>query len=297
MSRWEYDRYFERSTPIRSDAGIRAKAGRKLGGERWWAKRWIAVLEGFSMGGRLTRGRSYARSGQVLSIDIAPGVVTARVQGSRPKPYTVTIKLAPLAPDMWARVIAEIAGRAIYLAKLLAGEMPAEIEEVFQAARTPLFPSRSRDLITDCSCPDFANPCKHVAAVYYLMGEEFDRDPFLIFTLRGLPRESLMEQLHSTGASDPAVAHAEEVVRESLAIDPVAFWSGAPISSDFVMDVRHPAVTAGLLRRLGDFPFWHGTQRLDESLTPTYTEGTERARDLYQRLCGESDATAQSRGT
>ena len=91
--------YYPKSTPIRKQGGIKAKSGGKLGGERWWAQRWIAVLDSFDLGARLTRGRSYARNGQVLSIEIASGVVAAKVQGSRAKPYKITIKLAPLSSE------------------------------------------------------------------------------------------------------------------------------------------------------------------------------------------------------
>jgi len=281
---WREYGYYPKSTPIRKEGGIKAKSGSKLGGERWWAKRWVAVLDSFNLGARLTRGRSYARSGQVLSIDIAPGVVTARVQGSRATPYTVTIKLAPLSPQAWERVIAELAGRAIFLAKLLAGEMPAEIEEAFQAAGTPLFPAKSRDLTTDCSCPDWSNPCKHIAAVYYLLGEEFDRDPFLIFTLRGLPRETLLDRLRAVAGTAEPAAPIRQLPPEPLASDATAFWSGTPPTGDLAADAHPSAVAAPLLRRLGDFPFWRGAESVLAALAPGYAEVAQRGRDCYLRL-------------
>lgn len=281
---WRDYEHFPKSTPIRKEGGIKAKGGRALGGERWWAKRWIAVLESFNLGGRLTRGRSYARSGQVLSVDITPGVVYAKVQGSRATPYKVTIKLAPLTAQAWERVVTELAGRAIFLAKLLAGEMPTEIEEVFQAAGTPLFPTTSRDLTTDCSCPDWSNPCKHIAAVYYLLGEEFDRDPFLIFTLRGLPREALLDRLRAVAGTLESAAPRRDITPEPLASDPMTFWSGSPVAHDVPGDAHPSAVTAPLLRRLGDFPFWRGAEPVLAALSPGYAEAAQRARDCYLRL-------------
>jgi len=194
---WYRDYYprYPRSTPRKARGGIKAQSKRGDFGESWWAKRWIAVLEGFDIGARLGRGRSYARSGQVLSVDVEPARVKAKVQGSRPQPYDITIKVKALTAQEWDRVLASLGGQALYAARLLAGEMPQDIETVFADAGVSLFPGRRADLETDCSCPDWSNPCKHIAAVYYLLGEEFDRDPFLIFKLRGLPREELFSRL------------------------------------------------------------------------------------------------------
>lgn len=188
--------YGYRYTPSRPKAvkgGIKAQS--KSFGKSWWAKRWIAVLESFHIGARLGRGRSYARSGQVIDISIESGFIKARVQGSRSTPYKVSILLKPLSDKEWNEVTKVMADKAIYAAKLLAGEMPQDIEEVFKTARVSLFPERLHDMKTDCSCPDYSNPCKHIAAVYYIIGEEFDRDPFLIFRLRGMQREKLMDSI------------------------------------------------------------------------------------------------------
>jgi uncharacterized Zn finger protein len=157
----------------------------------WWATRWLAVLAGFDIGARLGRGRSYAHNGQVLSIDIARGEVKAKVQGSRPKPYDITIGVKQLSAKDWAKLVKALGGQALFVAKLLADEMPQDIETVFKDAGLSLFPGQRADLTTACSCPDWSNPCKHIAADYYLLGEEFDRDTFLIFRLRGLSREEL----------------------------------------------------------------------------------------------------------
>jgi uncharacterized Zn finger protein len=178
---WSYE---ERTRPRPAD-GIRAQTQRGRFGQTWWAGRWIAALERLVDPGRLSRGRSYARGGQVLTLDVTSGGVTSQVQGSRPRPYKVHIGFRHLSEPEWDRVIAAMAGEAIYAAKLLAGEMPAEVESVFRSAGAALFPASDNDLLTDCSCPDWSNPCKHVAAVHYLLGERFDTDPFLIFLLRG----------------------------------------------------------------------------------------------------------------
>ena len=174
-----YREFFPRSRPRAAKGGIKSQSKRGAFGQSWWAKRWIAVLESFDIGARLGRGRSYARQGQVVSIDVEPGIVKAKVQGTQPRPYSIKIKLKPLSDQDWDKVTEAMASQAIFAAKLLAGEMPADIEEAFDAVNVALFPTAETDLDTDCSCPDWANPCKHIAAVYYLLAERFDEDPFL----------------------------------------------------------------------------------------------------------------------
>ncbi|MBN1944445.1 MAG: SWIM zinc finger family protein [Bradymonadales bacterium] len=210
----DYPRYTP-SSPIPTKGGIKARSKRGAFGESWWARRWIAVLESFHIGARLSRGRNYARQGQVTEIDIVEGMVTAKVQGSRAKPYKVTIRIKTLGPEEWTRVARAMGGEALLVAKLLAGEMPQEIETVFQQAGLSLFPSRSQDLQTDCSCPDWSNPCKHIAAVYYLIGEEFDRDPFLLFKIRGLDRSGLLALLGDSAPEPEARSLKPEEGREA----------------------------------------------------------------------------------
>jgi uncharacterized Zn finger protein len=189
-------------------------------------------------GGRLGRGRAYARSGQVLEFDLRPGLVTARVQGSRRTPYEVVIE-APVADDAaWAAVEAAMAQRAAHLARLLAGEMPPEIEDVFDSVGVALFPRRARDLRGSCSCPDWGDPCKHVAAVYYLLAEAFDRDPFLVLAWRGRTRERLLAELHAVaGVSDAPAASPE-------ALPVVASSAEGLLGGSFLPDLADPALPA-----------------------------------------------------
>lgn len=175
--------------------GIRARSTRGAIGETWWSRRFVDLLESFNIGARLQRGRAYARGGQVLNLTVESGVVEARVQGSRVRPYRITIELATLSPSEWDRVEAAMVERAVFLARLLAGEMPPEIEEVFTAHAIALFPASRRDLVWDCSCPDWGDPCKHVAAVLLILAEAFDRDPFLVFHWRGRSRDELLVSL------------------------------------------------------------------------------------------------------
>jgi uncharacterized Zn finger protein len=183
------------SRPRRVEGGIKARSKRGAIGEQWWSRRFIAVLESYGMSGRLARGRSYARAGQVLDFELSQGKVTARVQGSRIRPYQVRIGVLPLTKAQWRTVEGRLASQALFRAKLLAGEMPREIEEVFADCGTPLFPHSPGDLDMRCSCPDWEVPCKHLAAVCYVLAEEFDRDPFAMLAWRGRGRDDLLTAL------------------------------------------------------------------------------------------------------
>lgn len=266
-----------RSKPLEAKGGIRAQSRQGDFGSTWWAKRWQAVLDSFRLGGRLARGRTYARTGQVLSIAFEAGKVTASVQGSREEPYRVEISVKPLTEPQWERVIESLSRQALFVAKLLAGEMPQNVEDVFTGSKLSLFPEKKGDLRTDCSCPDEANPCKHVAAVYYLLGEEFDRDPFLIFRLRGLEREELLARLRK-GA--PAQVQEAPPASEPLAVAPAAFWNLGADVEDYG-EVQAPPVTAGLVRRLGKFPFWRGERPLAEGVEPAYVQASALGLDVF----------------
>jgi len=223
--------------PIRVAGGIKARSKRGAIGEQWWSRRFIAVLESYGMSGRLARGRSYARAGQVLDFELSQGKVTARVQGSRVRPYQVRIGVLPLTTAQWRKVMQALAGQALFRAKLLAGEMPPEIEEVFAGCGTPLFPRSAADLDMRCSCPDWEVPCKHLAAVCYVLAEEFDRDPFGMLAWRGKGRDELLAELRkiqAAGSARPGAAGPHEPGRAGALLDVPAppleegletFWS------------------------------------------------------------------------
>ena len=185
------------STPIAVEGGLQARSQRGRIGDTWWSQRFIAVLETFGIGTRLQRGKRYARTGQVLAMEVTAGQVKASVQGSRTKPYRVFIETAVLTAPEWEAVESVMASSAVFAARLLAGEMPEEIEEAFADSSVTLFPTSADELDSACSCPDWENPCKHIAAVYYLLAESFDAEPFLIFAWRGRTKEDLLTGLRA----------------------------------------------------------------------------------------------------
>ncbi len=208
------DGWFEAGKPIRVEGGIKARSARGSIGEQWWSRRFIDILEGICDGGRLARGRSYARKGQVLSLDLRPGVVVARVQGSRPTPYKVKIKIQAYGDRAWTALQEALASQALYRAKLLAGEMPPEIVTVFDSLGLPLFPA---ELDMDCSCPDWGFPCKHLSAVLYLLAEAFDEDPFLVLAWRGRSRDDLLDTLR--GLADDTVYAADPLEVDDVPLE------------------------------------------------------------------------------
>ncbi|WP_439427281.1 SWIM zinc finger family protein [Micromonospora sp. LA-10] len=189
--------------PLRVEGGLRARSTRGAIGQSWWSRRFVEVLESFALGSRLTRGRAYARRGQVLRLDVSPGKVTAEVQGSRPRPYPVRIGLAAYPEKVWRRLESELAGQAFFSARLLAGDLPAELEELFAEAGAPLFPAEIGELDQSCGCPDFAVPCKHLAATFYLLAEAFDADPFHLLHWRGRSRAELLDRLRTLRGAHP----------------------------------------------------------------------------------------------
>ncbi len=259
----DYYEYFEPSRPIATDQGIKARSQSGKIGRSWWAGRWIAALERLVEGGRLRRGRSYACKGQVLSIEEKGGEVRARVQGSRPTPYRVTIRLKALGSDEWERVVDQMAAQAIFTAQLLAGEMPPEIEQAFEAAGVSLFPEERGDLETDCSCPDSANPCKHIAATHYILGEQFDEDPFMIFRLRGRSQEQILAALRARRANSPSPEAEEPEQEQEATAAPLeesigSFWQPAGRLEGILIAVKPPPVALPLLKRLGPPAFLRG---------------------------------------
>jgi uncharacterized Zn finger protein len=187
----------EPSKPIPVVGGLQARSQKGRIGDTWWSQRFITVLESIGVGGRLQRGKRYARTGQVRSMDIVPGQVKASVQGSRAVPYRVFIQIRIFTENEWDAAEAVMASSAVFMAKLLAGDMPEEIEEAFVEASGSLFPVSADGFESTCSCPDWENPCKHIAAVYFLLAEAFDLDPFLIFAWRGRDKAQLLTGLRA----------------------------------------------------------------------------------------------------
>jgi uncharacterized Zn finger protein len=301
------DRYFrwaDASGPIAVEGGIKARSKRGAIGERWWSRRFIEVLEsyGTGMSGRLQRGKNYARRGQVIEFSLAAGKVAARVQGSRPQPYQVTITVAPLTTAQWNEVESRLAAQALFRARLLAGEMPAEIERVFADAGTPLFPESARDLTMHCNCPDWGVPCKHVAAVCYVLAEAFDDDPFAMLAWRGRARADLLAALRGKGAGRaaglaPSDRPARALEGDSPALAALADVTGRAIEESLT-DFWSPGLSQARLRAVPPSPVTPPDLLLRVCDPPSVEVRGQSLRDLltpaYLRLAGERDDSPQA---
>jgi uncharacterized Zn finger protein len=293
MASFDFDNhpFYERSVPLPAQDGIEARSRRGEIGETWWSRRFIELLESFGVGSRLQRGRTYARSGQVIELDVEHGVVLAKVQGSRHTPYRVRIRFKALTENQWRRAEKAMAAQALPLAKLLAGEMPNDIEELLEECKLTLFPRSASELAASCTCPDGVNPCKHIAATYYILAERFDEDPFLIFTWRGRDQDELIESLRKRRAPARRVTRTSTIsAGDSHRPEPGAspstasFWSCGP-----ELDAFHVSPLAGeapdaLLRQLGPAPVEVGDRNLPDVLADAYARLAQAAE---RRALGE----------
>lgn len=287
MSPWGNER-FPKYSPKKPppQQGIKVS---KLG-TTWWGKRWIEALERVLQGdsGRLARGRSYARAGRTHDFVLEAGKIEAKVTGSR-EPYEISIELPQLSDATWQSAIAFMARKAEFSAMLLNSEMPLQIDEAFHAAQASLFPQQRTDLKTSCDCPDWGDPCKHVAAVHYVLGEALDRDPFLLFELRGRAREQVLSALRAargSGAAKTKQANAAAIAAErtpSVALQKLSAASydaaPAPLPS-LSFSFEPPPAHAAVLRQLGAPGSWNSDTPPLETLTPLVQTAAAAARRL-----------------
>ncbi len=278
------NRLVKPSEPREAKGGIKARSETGEFGMNWWAKRWIRAMERLVPAARLQRGQSYARSGQVLSLDEITGGISAKVQGSRARPYKVTIQVAPLNDETWEKVLDVLSNQAIFAAQLLAGQMPSNIEEAFATAGASLFPNQRGDLSSECSCPDWANPCKHIAATHYILGDRFDEDPFLLFRMRGRSQQEILDGLDERrSGTAPAVEEdeidLEEKPGETLEARLSDFWEAGVGLKNFEVNIVPPKLDLPLLKRLGQ-PDFTSRYALDEMLGPAYQMVSQAARFL-----------------
>ena len=229
---------------------------------RWWVDRWLQLLDSYRFKKRLERARNYAREGNVLSLQFDGFQLQAIVQGSDPQPYQVELHLDPFSDEDWHYVIATLAEKAIYSAQLLTGALPESIEKVFIQNGLNLFPFSLGDVHSRCSCPDKANPCKHIGAVYYQLADQFREDPFVIFRLRGRSREQLLAQLkHYRRLSPEQLTEFTEAIANQDFLKPTDFSTVLPSGDLQPQAVAKTPLTQDELQTLAE-RFWRYEQDL-----------------------------------
>lgn len=259
----------------------------------WWGKQFIAALEEITDAGRLSRGRSYARGSKVKSFDLKDGTATAQVRGSvnpyfgvyTEPTYITVVEIQPISAVKWNAAISHIASKASFISKLLLNEMPDNIEDAFTPMGLHLLPNTRADFKTSCTCPDYSNPCKHIAGVYYLLAAKLDEDPFLLFELRGLSRSKLKQELArsplgqalsaelESQISDPRPALAYYSPHQSMELPTDLslrdFWQGAKRLPKLEPELQ--GVPAVLIKKQGDYPaFWDKDQSFIASMEELY---------------------------
>lgn len=261
----------------------------------WWGRRFIEALEGFTDPARLARGRGYANDNRIKTWAIKANEVTASIRGNvnpyfgvyKEPLYKTRIELKRIEASDWSRVIGTLGGQAAFVSRLLLNEMPDTIEEPFEKLRLRLLPRDAKDMKTECSCPDWENPCKHVAGLCYFLAAKLDQDPFLLFELHGLSRRELLEQLRATPlgrALADALSEEDEPVRIADAfytrprptplpakLSADEFWHGKKRLPEAIEPAVSPAVPALLVKKGGDFPeFWTRDGSFIEAMTACY---------------------------
>lgn len=254
--------------PLRVKGGI--KAQNKDFARHWWSQKWLAALERLCDAGRLSRGRSYARRGQVFELHLQEGQVTAQVQGSRREPYLVRLQFQVWVQAERQVLLQQLGARISVAAQLLAGSMPEELESFLGERGKSLFPSR-REVQVSCSCPDGAAVCKHIAAVYCLLTEEIDRDPWVLLGLRGVQREQWLS----------ALGLAAQAQEEPEPLDSSSFWGTTDVPA--IEFGRPPRQAASLVRMLGPFPLWRGETPFLAEMERLYAELSRRAAERAEQ--------------
>lgn len=273
--------------------GVRLKSRRGPIGQTWWARCFVNLipLHTPADAARARLGRSIAGGGRVLTLEIGPGRVRAEIrQGAKPELNT-GLRLAILSDEIWKRAVAFLEEKAHFSAKLLAGELPENIEEAFADSRG-LIPENLTELRPFCSCGAGKTPCEHVLAVLYLLAERLDDDPFTLFLVRGRSREDLLEALRRKrqvvgSPSAPEVetprwnwpADERPPATLPLPADPALFW-GRPPTAISIPGSERPFVPLSVLQRIGLPPFTPAPQALWHDLTQAYPSREQARPDI-----------------
>ena len=240
------------------DAG--EEKGRQKFAKTSWGSAWLNALRQFDHSNRLPRGRSYARGGRVKDVKIQDGILEARVKGQRTSAYRISLRLMPFTPTQVETINRAIGENPAFAAELALGKLPADLLSVFESQGIQLFPVSWNEVDADCSCPDWANPCKHLAAVFYVLAQEIDIDPFIVFSLRGLSKEELMG----------AAGFAGEVEREERFVPLLEVALLPDESFEFSLPGLDKKTYGAMFSLLADKPLFYKGENFKKLLTKAY---------------------------
>lgn len=261
----------------------------------WWGTKFMDALNNFMEEGRLKRGRSYSGNNRILAFNMNESSIDAKVRGNanpyfgvykEPK-YKTSLSFKKISEDKWQKIIDKMSGNVALMSKLILNEMPDNIEDVFTEFGENFLPIKSKDINSNCSCPDWDNPCKHIAGVYFRVASLLDRDPFLMFELRGMPKAKLQEALNKT---ELGKALFTSLIKKDLKIqvsenyysrpkeidfdqnvDLINFWNGSKIPEKEISMTNLESVSGILIKKQGDYPpFWQRDNSFTKSMEDIY---------------------------
>ena len=261
----------------------------------WWGQRFIEALEDFTDSGRLQRGRSYSTDNRIKQWLLKDGKVEAKMRGNvnpyfgvyKEPTYKVSVQMTHLSEVQWQKIIQKLTQRASFIARLLLNEIPENIENVFADAGVHLLPNDYRDFKVACNCPDYEVPCKHIAGVCYRLAGQLDQDPFLLFEMRGLALEKLLQELASSplgkvlseakSSATVELAPVASLYTRPVMIEPPqeislkGFWHGQQPLPKSIEPSQAATIPAILIKKGGDFPaFWHKQNSFIEVMEDFY---------------------------
>ena len=261
----------------------------------WWGQRFIEALEDFTDSGRLQRGRSYSTDNRIKQWLLKEGKVEAKLRGNinpyfgvyKEPTYKISVQMTHLSAAQWQKIIQKLTQRASFIARLLLNEIPENIENVFADLGVHLLPNDYRDFKVACDCPDYEVPCKHIAGVCYRLAGQLDQDPFLLFEMRGLAPEKLLQELASSplgkvlsdaksGATVELAPVASFYTRPVMIEPPQeislkGFWQGQHPLPKSIEPVQAATIPAMLIKKGGDFPaFWQKQSSFIEVMEDFY---------------------------
>lgn len=270
----------------------------------WWGRRFLKDLESFTEEGRLARGRQYLTGRRITQWDVRGCEVFAEVRGKvnpyygvyEAPVYDTRLQFTPIPDAAWSEAIALIGSRAGYVSRLMFNEMPDEIERPLAELGVGLLPAGHHEIQGSCTCPDYENPCKHIAALYYLLATRLDQDPFLLFELRGLSRADLIRRLKTTRLgsalasaldeappdTQPATSFFTRPVEQTPPdnLSPRDYWRGQRKLPSGVEPAAPAAVSGILVRKGGDYPaFWDKDESFVEVMDALYEQVRKKAKD------------------
>lgn len=274
--------------------------GAAAGLRSWWGKRWAEAVD-LAAPEPKPRGRAKPRGARLRNLDPKTGEAFIEVSTSSVMPYEVRVSVVPIDDAVWEKAVPALSAQALFAAKLLAGEMPAELEEALAAAGGSLFPS-SGQVRVRCNCPAGSSGCRHGALAERTLAESIDRDPFLLFDLRGRARAQVLEAMGVSGSQAPALGGGDlnaeiadprasapggvaprapaEPAKEELPLDPAEFRRARGDLMAFHFHIAEPESPRALLSRLGDPPGWRAPNSLLEALGPTIEAAAAKAREI-----------------